>query len=89
MRHLMKKNPEILYTNNKGKEFIVRITSAIEFPQPYNLFRKVRFRITCTTTNESMLKSTVYDLSNEEYYYNQINHERFVNQVIKPLTDDC
>jgi hypothetical protein len=38
---LMKKNPEIHYTNNKGKEFIIRITSAIEIPQPYNLFRKV------------------------------------------------
>ena len=88
MRHLMKKNHEKLYTNNKGKEFIVRITSAIEMPQPYNLFRKVRFRITCTTTNESTLESTVYDLSNEEYYYNQINHERFVDKVIKPLTDD-
>lgn len=25
----------------------------------------------------------------KEYYYNKINHERFVNQVIKPLTDDC
>jgi len=37
----MKKNPEIHYTNNKGKEFIIRITSAIEIPQPYNLFRKV------------------------------------------------
>lgn len=78
----MKKNPEILYTNNKGKEFIVRITSAKEMP---HLFRKVRFRITCTTTNESMLKSIVYNLSNEEYYYNQINHERFVDKVIKPL----
>ena len=35
-----------------------------------------------------MLESTVYDLSNEEYYYNQINHERFVDKVIKTLTDD-
>ena len=84
----MKKNPEFNYTNNKGKEFIVRITSAIEMPQPYDLFRKVRFRITCTTTNESMLESSVYDLSNEEYYYNQINHERFVDKTIKPLADD-
>ena len=89
MCHFMKKNPEILYTNNKGKEFIVRITSAKQMSEANSFFYKVRFRITCTATNESMLKSTVYDLSNEEYYYNQINHERFVNQVIKPLTDDC
>ena len=85
----MKKNPEILYTNNKGKEFIVRITSARQMSESIFPFYKVRFRITCTTTNESVLESTVYDLSNEEYYYNQINHERFVNQVIKPLTDEC
>ena len=88
MCHFMKKNPEILYTNNKGREFIVRITSAKQMSEANSFFYKVRFRITCTATNESMLKSTVYDLSNEEYYHNQINHERFVDKVVKPLVDD-
>ena len=88
MRHFMKKNPEILYTNNKGREFIVRITSASQMSESNSFFFKVRFRITCTNTNESVLKSTVYDLSNEEYYHKQINHERFVDKVVKPLVDD-